>query len=322
MIRLDLSNTKGFEAHRSGWSYCMASLKTFHSSSGIYVDDFIERTFAWEIHKYFKNNEHNLPYKREWVGFLHNPPNPPEWFDNINSPQALLNRKVFQSSLKTCKALIVLSDYLKNWLQPQVDVPVISVKHPTEKAQYLWKPELFFSQNRKPIVQLGYWLRKMFSICELKTGPSYTKIWLPSDKNYAYTMMGIEERTRLHFWESKYKWSGVKQFDRISNNEFDQIMSRCIVFLDLYDSSANNAVVESIARNTPMLVNKIPAVVEYLGTDYPFYFDSLEEAEAKLINDDLITEAHLYLKNMDKKWINGKYFATDLHKKLSEALNV
>lgn len=320
MIRLDLSNTRGFEAHRSGWSYCMSSLKPLHSNSGIYVDDFIERTFAWELHKYFKNNEYKLPYTREWVGFIHNPPNIPQWFDYINSPQAILSRKIFQQSLQTCRALITLSEYLKQWLAPQVNIPVISVKHPTEKAEYLWKPELFMSHQKKPIVQLGYWLRKMFSICELNVGNQYMKIWLPSDKKYANIMMGIEERSRMHFWETKYKWSGVKVFDRITNQEFDKLMSSCIVFLDLYDSSANNAVVESIARNTPILVNKIPAVVEYLGEDYPLYFNDLSEAEDKLRDYDLIIKAHDHLKHMNKDWISGKYFVIDLSRKLNEVL--
>lgn len=320
MIRLDLSNTRGFEAHRSGWSYCMACLKPLHSRSGIYVDDFIERVFSWELHKYYKANEYNIPYKREWIGFMHNPPNVPEWFDYINSPQAIIQRKVFQESLNTCRALITLSGYLKDWLSPKVNVPVISVKHPTERSDKLWNPDSFFVQNKRPLVQLGYWLRKMFAICELNTPNRYEKIWLPSDQRYGMIMMNIEERTRLAFWETKYKWSGVKMFDRIDNNKFDQLMSNCIVFLDLYDSSANNAVVECIARNTPILVNKIPAVIEYLGDDYPFYFDNYEQAVEKLADEDLIMETHLYLKNMDKKWISGSYFAIDLSRKLDEVL--
>jgi hypothetical protein len=320
MIRLDLSKTKGFEAHRSGWAYCMGCLKPLHSRSGIFVDDFIERAFAWKLDQAFKNNENNIPYQREWIGFLHNPPNVPEWFDFINSPQAILSRKLFQDSLKTCRALITLSDYLKNWLQPQVEVPVVSVKHPTERAEHLWNPDVFFIQKQRPIVQLGYWLRKMFAICELETSFKYSKMWLPSDSRYGSIMMSIEERTKTHFWETKYRWSGVKKFDRIDNQQFDELMSQCIVFLDLYDSSANNAVVESIARNTPILINKIPAVVEYLGVDYPFYFDDYRHAIEKLADDDLIMETHLYLKNMDKRWISGKYFANDLHDKLLEVL--
>ena len=320
MIRLDLSKTQGFKAHRSGWSYCMNTLKPLHSNSGIFVDDFIERNFAWNIKEYFKKNEHNLPYKRQWIGFLHNPPNVPEWFDFFNSPQSILNRGVFKKSLETCKALVTLSDYLKNWLQPQVQVPVISVKHPTERPEIKWKPEYFFMQDKRPVIQLGYWLRKMFSICELQTGPKYNKIWLPSDKEYSSRMIKIEEKTKYNYWETKYKWSSVEILDFVSNEIFDHLLSRSIVFLDLYDSSANNAVVESIVRNTPLLINKIPAVVEYLGEDYPFYFESLEEAQAKLLDDSIIVDTYNYLSDMDKNWISGGYFARDLYSKLKIVL--
>jgi len=320
MIRLDLSKCKGFHNHRSGWGYCINSLRPMHSRAGIFVDDFMERSFAWEFKEYFKGNPHELPYKREWIGFLHNPPNVPEWFDLINSPQAILNREVFKKSLETCKALVTLSDYLKDWLQPQVPVPVISVKHPTERSEHKWKPELFFCNKRK-VVQLGYWLRKMFAICELRTGTKWQKHWLPSDENYSATLMAIEERTKLSFWESKYKWSGVHRYGHISNSEFDYMLSSCVIFLDLYDSSANNAIVEAVARNTPVLVNKIPAVVEYLGENYPLYFDNIDEASDKLTDDDLIISAHEYLKEMSKPWLSGKYFATDLEKKLLGVIN-
>ena len=94
-----------------------------------------------------------------------------------------------------------------------------------------------------------------------------------------------------------------------------------IVFLDLYDSSANNAVIECIARNTPLLVNKHPAVVEYCGEDYPLYFDNLDHASDMLHDRELIISAHEYFKNMDKSWLNGGYFANDVIAKLGEVTN-
>ena len=60
-------------------------------------------------------------------------------------------------------------------------------------------------------------------------------------------------------------------------------------------ASANNAVIECIARGTPLLVNPLPAVVEYLGADYPFYFHSLEEAADKACRFDLVLKAHHHL---------------------------
>ena len=44
-----------------------------------------------------------------------------------------------------------------------------------------------------------------------------------------------------------------------------------------------------------MLVNPLPAIVEYLGPDYPLYFDTLDEAAAKALDFALLQAAHEYL---------------------------
>ncbi len=90
--------------------------------------------------------------------------------------------------------------------------------------------------------------------------------------------------------------------------KFDKMLTRTIQFMDLKDASANNGVLECIRRHTPLLVNKHPAVQEYLGVDYPFYFESLEEANDKINNSELIVETHEYLKRMDKTFIDYETF--------------
>jgi len=317
MIRLDLSSCKGFAHHRSGWGFCISQLKSLHSKSGIFVDDFIERSFSWEVSSYYHgNNPYNLPYQKDWVGFIHNPPNVPNWFDVYNSPQAILSRDVFQQSLKTCKCLITLSKYLKDWLQPKVNVPVISIKHPTEIPENKWTPEKFLSQPRIPLVQVGYWLRKLDAIQKLQCGPRYHKVWLPSNYDYALTMLDTYQKTQELFRDNHFQWGGVQIHKFLDNELFDDMMCRCVVLIDLYDSSANNAVIECIARNTPILVNKISPIVEYLGEKYPLYFECLTEASELLTNTNKIFEAHSYLKKMNKTWISGKSFVASLQQKL------
>ena len=101
----------------------------------------------------------------------------------------------------------------------------------------------------------------------------------------------------------------VTRVDFLSNRGYDRLLSENIVFLDLLDSSANNAIIECIARNTPILVNPIDPVMEYLGRDYPFYFNSLDEAARKAENMDLVHETHRYLANHPLKYkLTGDYF--------------
>jgi hypothetical protein len=101
----------------------------------------------------------------------------------------------------------------------------------------------------------------------------------------------------------------VRVVDYRADMEYDRLLSRNLVFLDLYDSSANNALVECIVRGTPVLVNPLDAVVEYLGVDYPLYFDNLAEAAAKAEDLALVLSAHEYLMDSpNRARLSGQYF--------------
>ena len=78
--------------------------------------------------------------------------------------------------------------------------------------------------------------------------------------------------------------------------------------MDLYDSSANNALIECIVRETPVLVNPVPSAVEYLGLDYPFYFASLEEAARKAESEHCVAAAHAYLRALPKDQYTPEHF--------------
>ena len=67
-----------------------------------------------------------------------------------------------------------------------------------------------------------------------------------------------------------------------------------------------------MASSTPLVVNRLPALVEYLGDRYPLFYDDLAEA-GEICNDDrLILEGHRYLKHMDKRTLSFDYFRHSL----------
>jgi hypothetical protein len=98
----------------------------------------------------------------------------------------------------------------------------------------------------------------------------------------------------------KQNHDSVTIIKNLNNNDYDKLLSNNIVFLDLIEASACNTLIECIVRNTPILINRIDATVEYLGETYPFFYDTLEEASEKLKSTHLICRTHLYLKNMNK----------------------
>jgi hypothetical protein len=72
--------------------------------------------------------------------------------------------------------------------------------------------------------------------------------------------------------------------EHLENKEYDQLLTENIVFINLVDASAVNTLIECIVRNTPIIVNRHPAVVEFLGPEYPLYY-----GDAKGKAEDLIS---------------------------------
>jgi len=264
---------------------------------------------------------HTTVYNFPWIGILHNPPKVPYWFDYKHSPNSILTYPELIKSLEKCEGIFVLSDYLKTWLTEyfknhNINVPVNTLLHPTEtpEIKFTWKK--FKDNNNRKLVQNGYWLRNMSFIWDINT--SYNKVWLYSNK-YSLDCLKrelIATPSKLHnellieidkMVNESSTIIGVNLI-RLSNEEYDQLLSENICILNLYDSSCNNAIIECIVRNTPIIVNKIESVVEYLGENYPLYFTNIKEAEDILKNKKMIKKGYKYIKSMDKSKLTGSYF--------------
>jgi hypothetical protein len=90
------------------------------------------------------------------------------------------------------------------------------------------------------------------------------------------------------------------------------LLAGSLVFLNLLGSVANNAIIECIARATPVLVNPLPSVREYLGEAYPLYYETMEEAAAKASDPTLVLAAHEYLRAIDPSFLSGETFCREL----------
>lgn len=106
----------------------------------------------------------------------------------------------------------------------------------------------------------------------------------------------------------KSKHDSVTVVEMVDNSLYDRLLSENIVFMNLIDCSASNTLIECIVRNTPILINRHPAVVEILGPRYPFYFRDMEEAGRKSSNMLLVRLTHFYLRNLNKNQFEGGYF--------------
>jgi hypothetical protein len=119
------------------------------------------------------------------------------------------------------------------------------------------------------------------------------------------------------FTDVKKKIMSVNFINHLSNNEFDEILTKNIVFLNLIDASATNTVIECIVRNTPIIINKHPAIVELLGEPYPlFYENNLEYNEminvvqSLISNGNAIESASIYLSKIKNDNFSIETFKT------------
>ena len=87
--------------------------------------------------------------------------------------------------------------------------------------------------------------------------------------------------------------------ENLNNNDYDLLLSKNIVFINLINASAVNTIIECIVRNTPIIVNRLPATVELLGELYPLFYNTIADA-TDLLTAKKIKEGWSYLNKMDK----------------------
>jgi tetratricopeptide (TPR) repeat protein len=349
--KIDLGKQRIFGLHRSGWSFAIQALRSLHNPQGVLFDGCLEDEFLFQHHRLGSRSQlilekmrtdgvfENLatseekgivPYQKPWVGFLHNPQSMPMWFNyHERSPQKLFEKEIWQASLPHCLGLFSLSHHHAEWLKKQTGKPVSVLTHPTEIPDKQFDFDLFIANPQKKVVQIGWWLRKLNSIYQLPIAQNnslgYKKIRIGSlfelEESLFTKFMRLEARIYKIEIEEKYS-ANTMTIEHLSNQDYDDLLSMNIAFIDLYDSSANNAIIECIARTTPLLINPLPAVKEYLGEDYPMYFHTLEEAAEKALDTSLILATHQYLKicrtreNLSENYFLNSFRNSEVYKSI------
>jgi hypothetical protein len=294
--------------HRSGWKHAIESLAPLTCQDGVLTDTFLEASFVWYVGPMRSREE--LPYRQPWIGFLHNPVGIPEWHEYRSAPQVIFTQPAWRDSLPSCRGILTLSEDFAAWVRRQLQVPVLALIHPTEEPLRKFSWDAFQANPKKRVIQVGWWLRRMASIYQIplrRLSPAVLEPLGP-DKISQFDDVLRRESECLNL-------PPLGTIERIPYRDalgFDALLAENVVFADIIDATANNTVVECIVRHTPILVNRLRAVVEYLGSGYPFYFDSLPEAARKAEDDACVKAAHQYLAEMPKHRFTADYFRNSL----------
>ncbi|XYI03550.1 cellulase family glycosylhydrolase [Sorangium sp. So ce1128] len=257
-----------WEHHCGGWKYVVGLIRDhLHCDDGIRfigsVDDMI---FAGE------------PVLEPWVGVVHQVPRTKlAWFPDL---ERQLRHEAWLASKPHCRGLFVLSLYVKRFLiENGVGVPVSRVPYPAEKPERTFDFARFRSFATHRVLFIGEYLRDFEAFGRLRAD-GYEKVLLKPE-NLDVGTFGPEMR--------------VKVVNRVPDDEYARLLAESVVFLKLLDAPANTTVIECLVRHTPLVVNRLDGVVEYLGEDYPLYYEDLAEAEAKLADGELLRAGHEHL---------------------------
>ena len=279
--------------HRGGWGYVLEQLKYLVADDGVLCISALEELILRkEI------------LEEPWVGFVHHVPRS----NLLNYPdlERLVKDECFVKSLPHCQGLFAISHVVQDYLVQKLEgkIPVAKVLYPITPfpGNKVFNWESFDLSKR--IVNVGMFLRNYQAFYDLKVPDNYQKTLL---KPPHVDFQDLYDLNKHKVTLAVNNTVVVKE--RLTDEEYDDLLSSSIVFLNLYDATINTTVIECIGRNTPVVVNCLPGLKEYLGVNYPLFYDTIEEA-ADIINDkDKLIAATTYLKSLSiKAQLTGEQF--------------
>jgi GR25 family glycosyltransferase involved in LPS biosynthesis len=302
--------------HRGGWKDVIKSL---YDNKILDVDD-ADYYLIDIIEDFFLQNT-NRTINKPWYGIIHSTYFVPE-FSNYSNLNDILNNEKFKNNLKNCKLLITFSNFIKEKiLEYNLGINVIALKHPIDNNNLvLFDIDKFIDNKNKHIVMLGKQLRKLSTIYLLKT--TYKKTWLPGTIIHINKQIDDAKNELLYLGKNNINFDEVEIKYFKNYQDYDNYILNNIIIIDLWDANANNSIIECLIRNIPFFVTKLNPVVEYLGDDYPMYFNSINELEDKINNlTELYSKTYEYLKNIKKDDLSLNYFISSLKTIINETNN-
>lgn len=209
------------------------------------------------------------------------------WFHQVlNGPERCLINLVkspfWKNNTRYLLYAITVSKYQEVFLRKHGIHNISTIYHPTPLNVLKWEWDKF--NETKAVYHIGFHCRNIDFFKDLAE-----KIEGDFSFNYLVPKDSIENVAMPSY---------IRIIPRVRPEKYEDILKSSVVFMNLTDATANNAVLECIARGTPVLVNPIGGIKEYLGKDYPLYYNSLDEAVSLLDSiksERLLKVSHDYL---------------------------
>lgn len=270
------------DIHYNGWNFIINQIKEdiIDINSNTVLDSFADSCF-W-------NKKHKASIGCNWVGVVHSVAEDSEGLHN-QTISNFVNHPWFVSNKNTCIKLVTLSKYTANILQNLVDIPVQNIYHPKTCDNVLFNIMKYLEYP--VLIHSGLHSRNIVKFAQFKT----------SINKRLY--FGNHQWTKLYINKSLSNIShNIEMHNNfMDNSSYINLLTSSIGFAYYNDVGASNGLLEHIMSNTPIVVNKHPAVIEYIGEQYPLFYENiLNNPDGYLLNQKCIAECSEYLKERSK----------------------
>jgi len=322
-------------SHRSGWGrviqYLIDSNLMVTNSENIDIDrkggNLTDIFFLDFVEKYFESDKKET-VRMPWVGIMHLAMNLPVHIHQTLRLENTLRNSNFLASLEHCLALFVLSDDVRSFLTKNLNsigfgkVAVYTVRHPvtvesSAEKFTLQDLDILIESSSAGVILLGQQYRRLATIHSLKT--TRKKFWLPGAPKGSAEVQKMEKRLpiELAIDNSTTIDPSVMMLYTSNFTDYDNLIKHNIVIIDFWGATANNAILEIMALTIPAYVRRLPSTIEYLGDDYPMFFDNKADIEHGLSQDPVLLmnqlkRAHYHLQNIKMEKLTLEYFLHSL----------
>lgn len=257
---------------------------------------FLEKYFVWGQGEGEARSSAPKPISMPWIGYMHVPFDGPEltWSEEVK-PESYMKTSLWKNSLKHCRGLMCTTEDLCKQVRTRLPaIPCEAIPLPTDIS--LGKIFSFHNFTLNPKVsQLGSFWRNNLAIYELRS--SARKAIVLKNKQHEEAL-----KSEALAAQRDIDCDGVERISYLEDADYDELLSKSVIMSLMYGGAANNLVLECLVRATPLLVNPLPGVVEYLGEGYPLYTNDVSSASRALDDRGRILAAHQYLWDMRCSW--------------------
>lgn len=197
----------------------------------------------------------------------------------------------------------VFSNFQKNYLKSiRCDRNIHLVVHPTRMNVKRWS---FAKYMEKQIfLHVGVHCRNVnFFLNTARRRKNKDKYQMLVARNEDYEMN-----------VASCKQSGVEVVKRLDSTAYQEVLASSVIFINLIDAAANNTILECIARGTPILINAVGGVKEYVGNDYPLLYSDMSHAQHLIgtikKNPEILKKTHQHLLSLRHKYTNKQFIST------------